>query len=117
MIMLKSSDGEEFEIEEAVAMESQTTKHMIEDDCTDNGIPLPNVTATILSKVIEYCKKQVEAKAKAKVESNNDELLLTVADMMKGKSPEEIRKTFNIMNDFTHKEEDEIRRENQWTFD
>ncbi|GJN13683.1 hypothetical protein PR202_gb00413 [Eleusine coracana subsp. coracana] len=76
MIMLKSSDGEEFEIEEAVAMESQTTKHMIEDDCTDNGIPLPNVTATILSKVIEYCKKQVEAKAKAKVESNNDELLL-----------------------------------------
>ncbi|MCP6508470.1 hypothetical protein NL478_27275, partial [Klebsiella pneumoniae] len=55
MITLKSSDGEEFEVEEAVAMESQTIRHMIEDDCADNGIPLPNVNSKILSKVIEYC--------------------------------------------------------------
>uniref|UniRef100_A0A453CR30 SKP1 component POZ domain-containing protein n=1 Tax=Aegilops tauschii subsp. strangulata TaxID=200361 RepID=A0A453CR30_AEGTS len=60
MITLKSSDGEEFQIEEAVAMESQTIRHMIEDDCADNGIPLPNVDSKILSKVIEYCKKHVQ---------------------------------------------------------
>lgn len=30
----------------------------------------------------------------------------TVANMIKGKSLEEIRKTFNITNDFTPKEED-----------
>ncbi|KAK9220464.1 hypothetical protein WN943_009115 [Citrus x changshan-huyou] len=60
-ITLKSSDGEAFEVDEAVALESQTIKHMIEDDCADNGIPLPNVTSKILSKVIEYCKKHVEA--------------------------------------------------------
>jgi S-phase kinase-associated protein 1 len=61
MITLRSSDGEEFEVEEAVAMESQTIRHMIEDDCADNGIPLPNVNAKILSKVIEYCNKHVHA--------------------------------------------------------
>lgn len=60
-ITLKSSDGEAFEVDESVALESQTIKHMIEDDCADNGIPLPNVTSKILSKVIEYCKKHVEA--------------------------------------------------------
>lgn len=38
----------------------------------------------------------------------------TVANMIKGKSPEEIRKTFNIANDFTPEEEDQIRRENEW---
>lgn len=38
----------------------------------------------------------------------------TVANMIKGKSPEEIRKTFNIQNDFSAEEEDQIRRENEW---
>ncbi|XP_074312933.1 SKP1-like protein 1B [Silene latifolia] len=161
-IMLKSSDGEDFVVDEVVALESQTIKHMIEDDCVDNAIPLPNVTAKILSKVIEYCKKHVDAAAAAKtadttttttagVAGGDDELkkwdkefvnvdqstlfdlilaanylnikdLLdltcqTVADMIKGKTPEEIRKTFNIKNDFTPEEEAEIRKENQWAFE
>ena len=38
----------------------------------------------------------------------------TVANMIKGKSPEEIRKTFNIKNDFTPAEEEQIRKENEW---
>ncbi|GJN38541.1 hypothetical protein PR202_gb27595 [Eleusine coracana subsp. coracana] len=165
MITLKSSDGEEFVIEEAVAMESQTIRHMIEDDCADNGIPLPNVDSKILSKVIQYCSKHVKAvpakaaasdEAGASTASNsgttgdNDlkawdaefvqvdqatlfDLILaanylnieglldltcqTVADMIKGKTPEEIRKTFNIKNDFTPEEEEEIRKENQWVFE
>ncbi|XVE93870.1 hypothetical protein REPUB_Repub01dG0231900 [Reevesia pubescens] len=154
-ILLKSSDGETFEVEEAVAVESQTIKHMIEDDCADNEIPLPNVTSKILSKVLEYCKKHVDAAAadkdKDKDKTPDDEIkawdadfvkvdqntlfdlilaanylniknLLdltcqTVADMIKGKTPEEIRKTFNIKNDFTPEEEEEVRRENQWAFE
>jgi len=149
-------------------MESQTIRHMIEDDCADNGIPLPNVNSKILSKVIEYCNKHVHAAAAAAAASkagsddagaaaansnaasgedlkNWDadfvkvdqatlfDLILaanylnikglldltcqTVADMIKGKTPEEIRKTFNIKNDFTPEEEEEIRRENQWAFE
>ncbi|XP_021294741.1 SKP1-like protein 1A [Herrania umbratica] len=145
-ITLRSSDGETFEVEEAVAVELQTIKHMIEDDCADNEIPVPNVTSEILTMVLEYCKKHVdkgkmgEDELKAwdadfvKVDQNilyhlilaanylNIESLLdlicqTVADMIKGKTPEEIRKTFNIENDFTPEEEEEIRRENQWAFE
>ncbi|KAL5752432.1 hypothetical protein ACOSP7_022619 [Xanthoceras sorbifolium] len=161
-ITLTSSDGESFEVEEVVANESQTIKHMIEDDCANSGIPVPNVTSKILAKVIEYCKKHVESAAKTgdRSSSNNNnsasaavddelknwdaefvkvdqatlfDLILaanylnikglldltcqTVADMIKGKTPEEIRKTFNIKNDFTAEEEEEVRRENQWAFE
>ncbi|URD74801.1 SKP1-like protein [Musa troglodytarum] len=154
-ITLRSSDGEVFEVDVAVAMESQTIKHMIEDDCAENGIPLPNVNAKILAKVIEYCRKHVDAAASKSSDdaskAADDELktwdaefvkvdqatlfdlilaanylnikgLLdltcqTVADMIKGKTPEEIRKTFNIKNDFTPEEEEEVRRENQWAFE
>uniref|UniRef100_A0A0E0L6Z7 SKP1-like protein n=1 Tax=Oryza punctata TaxID=4537 RepID=A0A0E0L6Z7_ORYPU len=38
------------------------------------------------------------------------------AELIKGKSPEEIRDTFNIVNDFTPEEEEEIRKENAWVF-
>ncbi|CAG8540843.1 11426_t:CDS:10 [Ambispora gerdemannii] len=41
----------------------------------------------------------------------------TVANMIKGKSPEEIRATFNIVNDFTPEEEEQIRKENEWAED
>ncbi|CAI0553858.1 unnamed protein product [Linum tenue] len=125
-------------------MQSQTIKHMIEDDCADNGIPLPNVTGRILAKVIEYCKKHRGAAADGglkswdedfvKVDQNTlfdlilaanylnikdllDLTCQTVANMMKGKTPEEIRAIFNIKNDFTPEEEEEVRRENQWAFE
>ncbi|KAJ7978632.1 SKP1-like protein [Quillaja saponaria] len=145
-ITLKSSDGETFQVDEDVALESQTIKHLIEDDCADNVIPVPIVSGQILAKVIEYCKAHFDAGG------NNDEILknwnaefvkvdqttlfdlilaanylnikslldLTcqaVADLIKGKTPEEIRKTFNIKNDFTPEEEEEVRRENQWAFE
>lgn len=70
MITLKSSDGEEFEVEEAIVMESRTIRHMIEDGCTDNKIPLPNVNSKILSMVIEYCQKHVYATANPTDDAN-----------------------------------------------
>ena len=38
----------------------------------------------------------------------------SVASMIKGKTPEEIRKCFNIVNDFTPEEEAQVREENKW---
>ena len=38
----------------------------------------------------------------------------TVANMMKGKTADEIRKIFNIENDLTPEEEEQIRKENEW---
>ncbi|KAG6507490.1 hypothetical protein ZIOFF_032838 [Zingiber officinale] len=149
-ITLLSSDGEAFELDAAVAMVSKTIEHMVEFDCAEDSIPLPNVTSRILVKVIEYCQKHVlddPAKSsddKAELKSWDDkfvkvdqstlfELMLaanymdikglldllcqSVADMIIGKTPEEIRKMFNIKNDFTPEEEEKVRRENQWAFE
>jgi len=41
----------------------------------------------------------------------------TVASMIKGKTPEEIRRTFNITNDFSPEEEAQVREENKWCED
>ncbi|GJY59944.1 SKP1-like protein 1B, partial [Tanacetum coccineum] len=61
MIVLKSSkDGKTFEIEESVALQSETIKHMIEDGCAGSVIPTPNITGKILSKVVEYLNKHGE---------------------------------------------------------
>ncbi|KAJ2081667.1 hypothetical protein H4R24_002191 [Coemansia sp. RSA 988] len=38
----------------------------------------------------------------------------TVANMIRGKSAEEIRKMFNIVDDFTPEEKEQIKRENEW---
>eukprot|EP00536_Pseudo-nitzschia_multiseries_P016996 jgi/Psemu1/223396/e_gw1.1330.2.1 len=38
----------------------------------------------------------------------------TVASMIKGKTPDEIRGTFNITNDFSPEEEAQVREENKW---
>ncbi|KAJ1958069.1 hypothetical protein GGI12_004835 [Dipsacomyces acuminosporus] len=41
----------------------------------------------------------------------------TVANMIRGKSAEEIRKAFNIVDDFTDEEREQIRKENEWAED
>ncbi|XP_062144257.1 SKP1-like protein 1B [Alnus glutinosa] len=149
-ITLKSSDGEAFEADEAVALKLPTIKKMIEDDCAENGIPLPNLTSKILAKVIVYSKKHVEAAnpddrtseyhLKAwdaefvevdqdtlfdlilaanylNIKSLQDLTCQTLAEMVKGKTPEEIRKMFNIKNDFTPEEAEEVHRETRWLFE
>ncbi|XP_074563356.1 SKP1-like protein 1B [Curcuma longa] len=150
-IILLSSDGDEFEVDAAVAMVSQTIKLMVEDNCAEGRIPLPNVTSRILAKVIEYCQKHVNdhavssgdvAKPAIKeliswdieflridmgtlfnlilaanylhVQGLLDLTCQAVANMMKGKTTEELRNTFNIKNDFTPEEEEEVRREFKW---
>ncbi|KAG5601936.1 hypothetical protein H5410_033306 [Solanum commersonii] len=46
-----------------------------------------------------------------------DAMCQEVADRIKGKSPEKMREEFNIKNDFTLEQEEEIRKENAWAFE
>ncbi|KAK4751315.1 hypothetical protein SAY87_004797 [Trapa incisa] len=145
MITLTSNDGVNFEVDEIVAMESET-KAIIGDCCLDDSIPIPMVDSEILSKVLEYCKKHTESpkptteELKAwdagfvKVDTGTlvgltmaasylemqglfDLMCSAIADLMRGKTPEEIREMFEIENDFTPEEEEMIRKENEWTFE
>nr|XP_044986534.1 S-phase kinase-associated protein 1-like [Jaculus jaculus] len=155
-IKLQSSDGEIFEADVEIAKQSVTIKTMLEDlgmddEGDDDPVPLPNVNAAILKKVIQWCTHHKDDPPPPEDDENKEkrtddipvwdqeflkvdqgtlfELILaanyldikglldvtckTVANMIKGKTPEEIRKTFNIKNDFTEEEEAQVSKENQ----
>jgi len=158
-IVLQSSDNEDVPVDKEVAERSILIKNMIGDlgeEATSEPIPIPNVNAAVLKKVIEWCEHHRADPPQANEDDSDSrkkttdidewdqkfmqvdqemlfEIILaanyldikalldvgckTVANMIKGKSPEEIRKTFNIQNDFTPEEEDQIRRENEWAED
>ncbi|BFZ61146.1 hypothetical protein YB2330_002205 [Saitoella coloradoensis] len=166
-VKLSTSDNEEFIVDRDIAERSVLIKNMLEDvgDATEIPIPLPNVSANVLKKVLEYSTHHRndpipdpsssssndpsdETMSSRKKSTDIDEwdvkfmqvdqemlfeIILaanyldikglldvgckTVANMIKGKSPEEIRKTFNIVNDFTPEEEAQIKKENEWAED
>ncbi|CAB3410189.1 unnamed protein product [Caenorhabditis bovis] len=51
------------------------------------------------------------------VQSLLDASCKAIAQLIKGKTPEEIRQTFNIKNDLTKEEEEQISLENAWCFE
>ena len=156
-IQLQSSDGEIFKVDVEIAKQSVTIKTMLEDLGMDDAgeeevVPLPNVNAAILKKVIQWAQYHKDDPPPPEDDENKEkrtddisswdsdflkvdqgtlfELILaakyldikglldltckTVANMIKGKTPEESRKTFNIKNDFTPSEEEQVRKENEW---
>ncbi|KAG5533170.1 hypothetical protein RHGRI_027402 [Rhododendron griersonianum] len=144
LITLQSSDGEVFEIRASVAAQSTTLKNMIEDDCASGTVPVANVDGKTLAMVIEYCQKHADSEPDSDLKAYDTEFLdvdqavlyrlilaanyldvgelldaicQKVAGMIKGKMPEEIRKTFGIANDFTPEEEEEVRKANAWAFE
>lgn len=155
-VNLVSKEGDAYEVAIAVAKMSELVASMLndnEDDDEVTEIPLPNVKATVLAKVIEFCSHhkqepmtEIEKPLKSAVMGevvqkwyadfiNVEQVLLfelilaanfmdikplldltcaTVASQIKGKTPEEIRQTFNITNDFSPEEEAQVREENKW---
>lgn len=107
-------------------------------------VPLPNVHTDVLASVIEYCQYHAidSEKDSDHRRAMFDDLFLgardgvlmellvaanyldikplldlvakTIADMIRGKSVEEIRTIFGITNDLTPEEEEQIRKENEW---
>lgn len=164
-VTLKSSDNEKFVVDRVVAEKSALLSKLIADMASSNDdddsddeeemlIPVPNVRAAVLTKVIEWAEHHRDTKFpdaddddtrkltpvdswdKKFLEVDQEmlyEIILAanylnirplldagckiVAEMIRGRSPDEIRKLFNIENDFTADEEIAIKRENEWAED
>lgn len=56
ILKLVSSDGEKFEVPKKTAVQSELVKTMAEGDKEESEIPLPNVKASVLRKVVEYMR-------------------------------------------------------------
>ena len=156
-IKLQSFDGEVFPVDVEIAKQSVIIKTMLEDlgmdeEDDEDVVPLPNVNAAILKKVIEWATYHKDDPPLPEDDENKEkrtddicswdadflkvdqgtlfELIMaanyldikglldvtckTIANMIKGKTPEEIRKSFNIKNDFTPSQEEQVRKENEW---
>ncbi|BHF62720.1 suppressor of kinetochore protein mutant [Sparganum proliferum] len=142
-IKLSSSDGEIFDVDLEIAKQSMTIKIMLdalgvdaEED--EEPVPLPNVTAAILQKQEDDENKErrtddisswdqeflrvdqgtlfelILAANYLEIKGLLDVCCKSVANMIKGKSPEELRKIFNIKCDFTPQEEEQVKKENEW---
>ena len=134
-IKLQSSEGEVFTVETEIAKKSGTIRNIMEDLGVEEGkdneeaVPLPNVNTYILKKVLQLSSLDREARGSdflrveqgtlfelilaanyLDIEVLSDVTRKAVANMMEGKSPEEIRKTFNIKDDFTPADEEQIRK-------
>ncbi|THG98680.1 hypothetical protein EW026_g3537 [Hermanssonia centrifuga] len=122
MVLLVTSDNEQFVVDKEVAERSVLIKNMLEDvGESDQPIPLPNVSSSVLKKFItvdqEMLFEIILAANYLDIKPLLDVGCKTVANMIKGKTPEEIRKLFNIVNDFTPEEEAQIKKENEWAED
>ncbi|OAY73152.1 SKP1-like protein 4 [Ananas comosus] len=139
-VTLTSSDGEVFELEAAAARQSALLRHMMELGVAAGGIPLPVVPGHVLALVVEYvrrhsCDKPEEgggggggislwaalhdfdkkfAADYMTIEGLFDLTCQALADMISGKTIEEIRQTFDVENDYTPEEEAELLREISW---
>eukprot|EP00543_Licmophora_paradoxa_P006791 CAMPEP_0202445092 /NCGR_PEP_ID=MMETSP1360-20130828/3980_1 /ASSEMBLY_ACC=CAM_ASM_000848 /TAXON_ID=515479 /ORGANISM="Licmophora paradoxa, Strain CCMP2313" /LENGTH=179 /DNA_ID=CAMNT_0049061243 /DNA_START=278 /DNA_END=815 /DNA_ORIENTATION=+ len=149
-----SKEGDEFTVSVEVANVSKLVADAIadsEDDVIE--VRLPNVKASILAKVIEYCEhyqQDVMTDITTPLKSSKIEDLvqqwyadyinieqtmlfemvttanfmdikplldltcLAVSILIKGKTPEELRRIFGISDNFTPDEEAQIRAENNW---
>ncbi|KAF1775105.1 hypothetical protein PI124_g2197 [Phytophthora idaei] len=159
-VKLVSMDGEAFEVEAKVAVMSQLVQTLVADEQEGDEvqeIPLPNVKAHVLAKVVEFCQHhkdspmaEIQKPLKSNVLSESvdewDAKFVDVADqellfelilaanymdikslldlscakvacMIKGKTPEEIRATFGITEEFTEEEQQRILEENKWCED
>lgn len=143
-VTLVSSDNKSFVVDRGVADHASTIKMLLEDVDDDTNIPVPNVNAKCMRCIIDMMTlysgeddKGSKEKIKASVKDFDNDTLFEVllaanflnipiivdtmcqvmADMIKGKSPEEIRKTFNIESDWEPEEYERVRKTYSWAFE
>jgi len=146
-VTLLTSDGQRFVVTRDVVELCKTILNLLDDcDDDGTPVPLPAVDASALTHLIVVANKCVDLKEEDKVREwfkeeyaknlsqkelfdllmaanylNAKEVLNAccsfVASLIANKSPAEIREVFNIKNDFSFEEEQEVRRENLWAFE
>ena len=138
-----TSDDCTVDIPKEIAMQFETLKHMIEDiGDTADDIPLPNIRKDIFLRLTDFVRRQLEGQSvsleddwvrefmKVDVSTifelmigvnylNNKQLLDLLAkyvakSYIEGKTVEQMRATFGVVNDFTAEEEAQIKKENEW---
>lgn len=140
MIILESSDGDTFPIDRDIIVKmSLLITTLLEDIDEGDHINLLNITSELCPHIIEFCnnypqgdKENVWAKDWVKkfslptlytlivgadymgIKPLEDIVGQTLADMMVGKTPDEIRAHFGIVKDLTPEEEAQIISENTW---
>lgn len=144
-VKLSAFGGEIIEVEAAVAQESGLIRRALEDELGAEVIPIPNISAPVLNNIMAYCRKHTLDKPRTKeeldewvaqfldidplrlgdlvvsanfleVDGLQDKILDKVAEMIMGKSPEDIRALLHIENDFTPEVEKAIRDKHPWAF-
>lgn len=143
-VTLVSNDAQRFNVDKMLLSGLKTVLDLMKDVDQNEGnleIPLPQVNKKDLQKVLDFAKSRLETtdEAERQVWEKNffnlahedlfnlilasnylsyqdllDASCKVVANMIKGKTPEEIRQTFNVSDDFTPEERQEILEENEW---
>jgi S-phase kinase-associated protein 1 len=129
-VTLRSSDSVEYVVPADAAAESAVVRGFLE--MMDPGSVMPvQVPSSSLAMVVDFMRDRSAFRMPTSREDlldlvvaanylNMGELLdracEVVADIIKGKSPAEIRAMFGLENAYSPEEEDQIRRHNAWAF-
>ena len=142
-VQLFTGDGSVFFVDEEVAKQSETIAHIIEDMGTEDPVPIPNVDSDTLKLIIQFCefyshhRLEEEEKEFDSVffDMEIDKIILVlsaanflnisrllkkasmaVAQLIRGRSPKELRTLLGIKQEYTKEEMDSIMHENRWAF-
>ncbi|XP_019248488.1 PREDICTED: SKP1-like protein 11 [Nicotiana attenuata] len=110
-LTLKSSDGDEFELEESIAIQS------IHSSTSSNEEDIENFDKEFVSIGFKTIFIILEAANFLDIYSLLELCAEAVDNLIKNKTLEAIWKIFIITSDFTPEEEAEIRNETPWAFE
>lgn len=96
-IMVRTADGEVFELKKDVAMEIAIVKSFFQEDTVsyETVMPIPNVQSWEMAKLIEYCNKNLELKGKA---DGDKELKAFQAEFINDQSTKSLLRLANVAN-------------------
>jgi S-phase kinase-associated protein 1 len=137
-----TSDFQRIDADNSILEQSVVINDIVEDIGDGEDIPLPTISSKALTKILDYCSFHNVSHLECEIRDFNKEfvkidvdfifeliqganflnirglldvLCLTVADMIKGKTPEQIRGFFGIDNEITPEEEAAALAEHSWT--